>query len=194
MKKATITIPELSEKHKARFWSKVEKGTACWRWIGSLSSCGYGKISLRGIVYGAHRVAYFLATGAQPEELSVCHKCDNPCCVNPNHLWLGTARDNALDMLAKNRGNAPKGDRTGPRLHPECMKRGEDHYRAKLTEADVLEIRRSYSQHEATQQTLADRYNLHQADISNIVRRKRWKHLKKDFSCEERGNNAYCPK
>ncbi len=87
-----------------RFWAKVEKSDDCWVWIGSRSSSGYGRISNEnGRQEQANRVAWRLANGPIPDGFDVCHHCDNPPCVRPDHLWLGTPRDNGLDMVAKGR-------------------------------------------------------------------------------------------
>ena len=94
-----------------RFWNKVEKGKpdACWNWIGAKHPFGYGDIRLGGgsrqrtIHIRAHRFSYELHHGPIPAGLDVCHSCDNPTCVNPHHLFVGTARDNVLDAIRNNR-------------------------------------------------------------------------------------------
>ncbi len=91
-----------------RFWEKVKRstGTACWEWMGATDSKGYGQFKLpeRASPVNASRVAYWLSTGVWPGESQVCHKCDNPPCENPSHLFLGTRSDNMQDMVAKGRG------------------------------------------------------------------------------------------
>jgi hypothetical protein len=88
-----------------RFWSKVKKSDGCWEWIGAKDGCGYGKLGLGGKLIGAHRMAWILSFGPIPEGLSVCHRCDNPGCVNPGHLFVASHRGNMLDMVAKHRHN-----------------------------------------------------------------------------------------
>lgn len=89
-----------------RFWRKVDKSAGpegCWPWTGSRHGFGYGFVSAGGKRRGAHRVSWELANGPIPDGLSVCHRCDNPPCVNPAHLFLGTVGDNTRDMMAKGR-------------------------------------------------------------------------------------------
>jgi hypothetical protein len=107
----------------------------------------------------AHRVSYELAYGPIPEGLLVCHRCDNPPCVRPDHLFLGTNLDNMRDARAKGRN-----------VH------GETHPTAKLTLADVLEIRRAYAAREMDTYELAEKYGVRNPAISRIVRGDRWGH------------------
>lgn len=94
-----------------QYWDLVSDGApdACWPWPGNISNRGYGVVNMNGRKVSAHRYAYQLATGEDPGELHVCHTCDNPVCVNPAHLWLGTNADNVRDKLDKGRGRAPNG-------------------------------------------------------------------------------------
>ena len=101
-----MTIPAVD-----RFWSKVEKSDSCWLWTGSTSK-KYGQITVDGKRIRAHRFSYTLQRGPIPSGLFVCHTCDVPHCVNPDHLFLGTNRDNLRDMTKKNRGRWQKGGPT----------------------------------------------------------------------------------
>lgn len=112
-----------------RFWEKVDVcgPDECWPWLAATKQGGYGKIlGEDGRFRLAHRVAFALVVGPIPVGLLLCHRCDNPGCVNPRHLFLGTQADNLQDMRAKGRGNPPRG-----RQHP----------RARLTEELVILIR-----------------------------------------------------
>jgi hypothetical protein len=147
---------------KERFWSKVKRGkpTECWPWQGSCDLPGYGILgATRGNpALRAHRVAYELCVGQIPEGLSVLHKCDNPPCVNPVHLFLGTRADNNRDRAAKGRS----GDH-----------RGEKNRNAKLTGSQVEEIIACVESGE-TQTAVAKRYGIQQPHVSRIIRGHAW--------------------
>ena len=108
-----------------RFWRFVNKSTIdCWLWTGYIGKNGYGRFKANKDI-GAHRFAYQLLKGPIPAGLFVLHRCDVRHCVNPEHLFLGTQRDNILD--AQSKGRLARGDTHGSRLHPECLRRGETH-------------------------------------------------------------------
>ena len=146
-------------------WSGCAAGCACWNWIGATDGThDYGEIHRGGkrrTKLRAHRVAYELWIGPIPEGMCVCHSCDNRKCVNPNHLWLGTRKDNNQDCRQKGRD-----------IHPK----GEKHPRAKLTEPQVKEIRSLYikGDREFGQHGLARKYNITQAAVGRIVKGKGW--------------------
>lgn len=135
----------------------------CHPWAGFVGPSGYGILRLGGgenKAVRAHRAAFLLFVGQIPDGLEICHKCDNPLCVNPDHLFLGTRADNHADMMAKDRG--PRGERAGA---------------AKLTDAKVLEIRRRYATTDITQRQLADEFGVSRPTIGFLISRKTWKHL-----------------
>jgi hypothetical protein len=152
---------------KERFLAKVSQSSGCWMWTAGRFERGYGAFQWqKGKVVKAHRAAWTLFKGEIPEGLFVCHKCDEPLCVNPEHLFLGTARDNSQDMIAKGRGKYP-----GPTSPPK----GTQHHKAKLTEAEVLQIRAiGYS---ARMIDTANAFGISEANVSSIVRKETWKHL-----------------
>ena len=147
---------------KSRFWAKVRKSNGCWEWVGGLAAqTGYGDF-YDGKRWSTHRYSWTIHTGAIPSGLCVLHSCDNRRCVRPNHLFLGTKRQNSQDMVMKGRH----------RVEP---KKGQDHGEAKLTEAQVLRIRAIYKRGNGI--TLAAKYGVSPSLISMIVLRKAWKHL-----------------
>lgn len=89
-----------------RFYNKVNKTNSCWLWTGSLTGNGYGKINIDKKYISTHRLAWELVNGPIPEGMHICHTCDTRLCVNPEHLFLGTPKDNAMDREQKGRGNS----------------------------------------------------------------------------------------
>lgn len=165
----------------ARFWSKVDKESSpheCWLWMAGTGDYGYGSFWANGRNVGAHAFSYELANGPIPDGLFVCHDCpggDNPHCVNPAHLFLGTPGDNTRDAAKK--GRMPKGDMNGLRIHPDSALKGERNRASKVTAAQVTEIRMRYAAGTETQTDLARRFGVTQTAIWRIVRGHSWKHL-----------------
>lgn len=161
-----------------RFREKVgaPTTTGCTEWLCGRFASGYGQFSDQGKNRRAHRVAWELAHGPIPDGLVVCHKCDNPACVNVGHLFLGTNNDNVQDRNAKGRQNCSRGEHHGSRLHPERVPRGEQNGSAKLPEQSVLEIKAMLAQG-AMGTDLARRFSVSTSTISNIKTGKGWKHL-----------------
>ena len=158
MPRQYIRIP-ISE----RFWPKVDKTDTCWLWTGAKNDKGYGQIRSPGRIDFAHRLSWTLERGDIPPGLSVCHHCDTPLCVNPDHLFLGTQQDNSRDMGQKGRAGATR--------HPEIV-RGERNGRSRLTTAQVVEIR-ARAQYE-TRLALANEYRVALGTIYAILARKTW--------------------
>lgn len=160
-----------------RFWPKVLKTSGCWEWQGVRDRQGYGSIG-RAPGEGnakAHRLAYELLVAPIPEGMFCLHRCDNPSCVRPDHLFLGTAADNGAD--ARRKGRTALGERSGMRRHPERHVRGERHPQAKLSAAGVLEIRSLYTKCHPPLRELALRFGITASNVSYILRRKSWCHL-----------------
>ena len=148
-----------------RFWEKAKTGSAeeCWEWTASTYSNGYGHIGLGRGLGGAlaHRMAWVLTQGPIPDGQYVCHRCDNPRCVNPAHLFLGSQGDNMRD--AKQKGRV-----SGGRMP------GDKNPNAKLSPSQVIAIRKRYAQRDVYQSCLAEEYGVSQAQISSICRGESW--------------------
>lgn len=149
---------------RERFWKKVDKRGPgdCWEWQGGSKVEGYGGLADdTGRVVLTHRFSYEIHFGAIPEGLMVCHRCDNPSCCNPNHLFLGTALDNTTDMVAKGRARAPK---------------GIDNGKAKLNDGQVIEIRQRHEEGESLS-SIAEIFGVTDVNVGSIIRRKTWSHV-----------------
>jgi hypothetical protein len=158
-----------------RFWHYIKKTKTCWEWTGALVR-GYGQMSVSGNGVPAHRVSWELHYGPIPEGLFVCHHCDNRACVRPDHLFLGTPKENTHDCMRK--GRLATGIRSGAYTKPEkCRMPGERNHQSKLTEDQVREIRRRYSEGGITQKALAAEYGVTQTCVGGITRGKGWKHV-----------------
>lgn len=154
------------EESRLRFWSHVNMDglDECWPWKGRVNWAGYGSFSAENREWRANRVAWMLANGALQKTDHVLHRCDNPPCCNPRHLFLGNPTINAKDRDTKGRGVPPA----------RCV--GEETTAAKLTTAEVLEIRRRADAGE-TYASIARLFCVKQGAIGKIVRRERWSHL-----------------
>jgi predicted XRE-type DNA-binding protein len=155
-----------------RFWRKVkkEKDDECWEWIGGKNSSKYGILLLtnKRTSILAHRFSYELHKGKIPKGkgyhgMCVCHSCDNPSCVNPNHLWLGTNIENMRDKETKGRGRGF--------CHQDHH--GENHPQVKLTWKIVEEIREMHK-NGFLQKEIAKKFNISNSGISKIISNKRW--------------------
>lgn len=145
-----------------RFWAKVNKTETCWVWVGGRPKGRYGEFSVGKSMKRAHRISWELANGPIPTGLYVLHSCDNPPCVNPNHLFLGTQTDNVHDMENKKRG-----------IHF----RGEDNGRAKLTVVQVFEIRKLLARGDKKAR-IAKQYSINPVSVAYIENGKNWGWLK----------------
>ena len=143
-----------------RFWARVDKSGDCWVWTAYTSVCGYGQCYLNNKTWLAHRASWVIHNGPIPDGLCVLHKCDNPPCVNPDHLYVGTKKDNTRDMIARNRGPSRVGAING---------------NAKLCDLDIWLIRELAPKF--TRTAIAQWFGVTRVQISTIALRKQWTHL-----------------
>lgn len=183
MAAANSTAPTLTSQQIERFWSKVTKTSPseCWPWTGYIlrrrngPQHGYFWAGHRQPI-GAHVVARYIVTGEWPAGVMTLHTCDNPPCCNPAHLYLGTHRDNTRDMLSRKRDRAT--------IRPETydLHRGERSGQAKLTDAQVLEIRRLHAAGTHKNAELGRLFGVSKVLIGYIVKRRIWRHIPEVFT------------
>jgi hypothetical protein len=154
--------PQAQKTVEERFWEKVKKTDGCWVWKGANFWGTYGHFWMDGKVQQAHRASWQIHFGPIPAGKDVLHQCDNPSCVRPEHLYLGTQFENAMDAERRGRARHPK---------------GEDHGEAKLTADQVRSIRRLYYAGCGGLTDLAKQFNVTKQNIRMIVLGRSWKHL-----------------
>lgn len=157
-------IPLISE----RFWPRVQKTETCWLWGGAKSRQGYGALHIPGTandVILVHRLSYQLHYGCFDKALFVCHHCDNPSCVRPDHLFLGESRDNVADAVTK-----------GHMVGPRHATRGVAHPQAKLNEKQVRDIRQMRTDG-LSYRAITAITGVPSGTIPDIIRRRTWQHV-----------------
>lgn len=214
-------IIQVNSKEISRFWRRVDKSGPtpdqtkdyyiglgnCWVHMGAKDSNGYGQIFINGRQMGSHRASWIIHHGPIPDGFCVLHKCDNPSCVRPDHLFMGSHSDNAIDKKRKRRCSAMFGDSNPARRHPERMARGErhssrthpgclpsgdnHHFRknpnlvargesagnAKLTSENIIEIRFLHASRSLSQVQIGRKFGVSGGQINRIVSRKSWAHI-----------------
>jgi hypothetical protein len=155
----SATENEKKERMKSFFFNKVIQKEGCWGWIGGLDKNGYPYIYGGKGPYKAHRLSYEIHKGLIPEKMRVCHKCDNPTCTNPEHLFLGTSKENTQDSISKGR-----------------FIKGEKVHCSKLKEDEVKEIKKMLDLG-VTCAYLSRKYKVHYMTIKCIEKNKTWKYI-----------------
>jgi len=145
-----------------RFWGKVEKSPTCWLWRAGKRRRGYGHFWVKGRGIIASRFSWELANGPIPHDLNVLHACDNPPCVRPDHLFLGTKKENYDDSFNKGRSTQPRIGKANPI--------------SRLLESEIKEIRKRYESGE-TQPKLGQEFGVTRSAIGKVVRRETWRHV-----------------
>jgi hypothetical protein len=148
---------------RVRAGTVINEQTGCWEWTGHKDECGYGRIQRGDRLVRLHRESWKDANGPIPDGLCVCHRCDNPCCINLEHLFLGTHADNMRDKAEKGRVVF------NPRF-------GEDNPCAKLTSVEVVAIKRDL-RHGVTRRALAEKHKVTVSNIDTIANGLTWRHI-----------------
>lgn len=146
---------------KTTISKRLYSGTPCIEWSGFRRSKGYGHFWLNGGCRSSHRASWVLFNGKIPRGAQVLHHCDNPPCVNPDHLFIGSNTSNVADKMSKNRHRAPRGEEQGL---------------SKLTDKKVIKIRELRNKR-VTLRRLADKFKVSPSTIAQVVTRKTWRHL-----------------
>lgn len=160
----------------AWFWTRVDCSggeSACWPWKGARNKQGYGKAGRDSA--RAHRMAWVLTHERIQTGLCVCHRCDNPPCCNPAHLFLGTNAENTADRNRK--GRTARGERSAQRLHPDAYPRGEAAPSSKLTESVVKAMREDWQAQRRSLIDIAREYGVTKQAVWRVVRRQTWRHV-----------------
>jgi hypothetical protein len=178
------TTHNFNQKEIDTFWKYVNKDGRiqphvphlgkCWERISSIQE-GYSRFPVNGKTVKAHRFSWILHFGEIPNSLCVLHKCDNRCCVNPNHLFLGTPTDNVFDCIAKNRNKAPKKENCW--AHNDSSRiQGSNHGRSKLNESQAIEIR-NLADSGQDFHAIAKKFDVCRHTVFLIFKRKTWRHV-----------------
>ncbi len=164
MKRLIHKFDQKSDASMQRFICEASRKseTGCWEWSLAKGAGGYGVQYFRGKTHKAHRMSWTVFKGQIPEGVLVCHQCDNPQCVNPSHLFLGSHADNRADAVAKNRVFRPIGV-----LAPACI----------LSERVVRNMRATYASGRVTMKQIAERFRCSVPNVYRIISRQTWKHI-----------------
>lgn len=144
------------------FWSYVQMTDSCWIWNGYRDKTGYGRMTYEGKAMLTHRLAWIITFGNIPSKKNILHICDNPPCVNPAHLYVGTQAENVRDRVIRGRSN---------------YNRGEQCFNSKLNPSKVQAIRRKYSTEKVSTYKLGEEFGVSHHTIRKVVQRRTWAHV-----------------
>lgn len=147
-----------------RLWNRTDRSSGCWIWTGCVDGSGYGLISLNGKMVKTHRLSWVLSNGQIPEGLFVCHHCDNRKCINPDHLFIGTNKDNMQDKVRKGRKNGG-----GPAM-------GEHNGSAKMNAKKVIKIRELHK-NGMSEKKISKQIGVGKSQVHRIIARQNWKQV-----------------
>jgi len=156
-------MDKIKKEHIVRFWSRVKKTQGCWTWTGGKHRQGYGFFYFDSGSELAHRVSYLIEFKKFPKNKFVCHHCDNPSCVRPSHLFLGTQKDNIRDMVRKGRAADMVGEKNSNSI---------------LTYKKVIELKNLLKSKKFTYKELAKKFGISYGEVNNIVSGYCWKNVK----------------
>jgi len=161
----------------AKLRNHASTDNGCVLWTGCTSTRGYGRICIRQRTYQAHRLSWLVNRGPIPVGLWVCHHCDVPACIAPEHLFLGSPSDNMRDCAEKRRNGMQRHPERSSLYRLRVTRRGTEQVQAKLRDADAITIRIRYAQGGVSQDALAREYSVSQSTITRIIRRVNWRHV-----------------
>lgn len=151
---ASFDTAHFTDRDIKRFWLKVDKSEGCWNWLGNKFKDGCGSFGVRHKYWRTSRLSYILQHGHIQDNLLVCHTCDNPGCVNPDHLFLGTNEDNAKDKVSKSRQSCLHGTSNG---------------RAKISHTQVEEIRKLYKSGNSSAKSIGALFGIGASQTLRII-------------------------
>lgn len=177
----SLCASDISEHDRERFWNMIESDPirTRWNWKGGRDAGGYGRIKIGVNYVSAHRISFALAGNVVPAGMCICHHCDNRKCVNPDHLWLGTHKENGDDMTRKGRHRASSGLANGAYTKPEARCRGKTHGMSKLTDEMVRIIRSEYVFRKTPLRVFAERFSVTTPSVWFALKKEggTWKHV-----------------
>lgn len=183
-------IPTTIKALQAKLLAYSTLVNGCRVWNRAKTTKGYGNLWFNGKLMLTHRLSYIAFIGDIPINKLVCHRCDNPPCILPEHLFIGTYKLNMVDASIKGKIQSgdnhwsrrhpewiARGDKSGAKTHPEIIKRGEEAYGAKLTASNVIEIRALHSGRRVGREFIKDKFKISDTTITHIINRTAWKHI-----------------